>query len=423
MNRIDKIKNFLNFGDPVKEKDQKNLNKSIIPLQLQRIKQDTLTWREAIDEAERAYNPHRVQMQQMYLDTVLNGHVLACKERRKDLTILRDWEVEGASDEIVEMLSEKWFSDFISYSLDAIFFGYSLISLGDIEKGKIKDVNIIKRWYTSPDRLIASDTLYALTGAEFLDKEYYPWHVWVKTKNDTGTTDVGFGLLYNIGVYEIFLRNILGYNGDFVELYSQPYRIGKTNKTEEDERNEFTDAVANMGSAGYAILDAVDDEIEFLESSLGANGYQGYSDFEKRLEQKISKIVLGHADALDSTSGKLGGSQGDDNPTAKALRDKQSKDGVFIEDVVNNELFPRLRLLGFKIPETAKFKFKNDHEIHENNERLTAIAVDIKKAGLQMDKAYFEEQTGITLSDAPEPKPLPNNIPTSIKNKLDELYR
>ena len=49
--------------------------------------------------------------------------------------------------------------------------------------------------------------------------------------------------------------------------------------------------------------------------------------------------------------------------------------------------------------------------------------MDIKKAGLQMDKAYFEEQTGITLSDAPESKPIPNNTPTSIKNKLDELYR
>jgi phage gp29-like protein len=218
------------------------------------------------------------------------------------------------------------------------------------------------------------------------------------------------------------LRNLLGYNGDFVELYSQPYRIGKTNKTQGVERDTFEDAVANMGSAGYAILDAMDDTIEFLESSIGGSGYKGYADLENRIEKKISKLILGHADAIDSTPGKIGESQGKDSPTAKALEDKKTKDGVFLTDVINCELLPRLRNLGFAIPEDVKFEFKNDSEQNENNENIVAMAVEIKKAGLQMDKDYFEEQTGIKLFDLPAVASSPSPS-QSVKNRLENLYK
>ena len=69
----------------------------------------------------------------------------------------------------------------------------------------------------------------------------------MKTPSDTGQSDCGYGLLYKVALYEIFLRNTLGYNGDFVELYSQPYRIGKTTKTNEDERALLEQALQKYG--------------------------------------------------------------------------------------------------------------------------------------------------------------------------------
>lgn len=413
--------NILNYFKKDSPEAQKNLNKQIMPQAVSRIKQDTLSWREACAEMERGYFPHRVLVQEMYLDTLLNGHVLSCIEKRKDLVLLKEWGFkDDEENKLKDIINKKWFTDFLSYALDSMYFGYSLIALGDIENNQFTKIQPIKRNYISPDRLTVAGTRYALDGVKFLEEPYLDWHVWIPTNNNLATTDCGYGLLYNVAIYEIFLRNVLGYNGDFVELFSQPYRIGRTNKTEEAERAEFTDAVANMGSSGYAILDAIDDDIQFLESSLGNNGYEGYADFEHRLEQKISKIILGHADALDSTSGKIGASQGEDSPVYKALQDKEQKDCKFMENVVNTILLPKLRKLGFKIPETAVFEFKNNHEKHEHNENFTALAVEIKKAGLQVDKDYFEEQTGIKLSEPEQSNP---TITKSIKNKLNELYR
>lgn len=427
MTRLDKIKNFIGFDTitPVLE-NNKNLGSAIVPLQLQRIRQDTASWRLSVEEAERAYFPYRVQMQTLYIDTILNGHVKGCIEKRKDLTLLRDWQIVDDNGNVNEdlgiELDKKWFNEFLNLSLDAIYFGYTLISLGDLQNGNFNDIQTVKRWNISPDRKLVSNVPYNPTGMSWEDQQYRNWHVYVKTSNDIGTSNTGFGLLYNVGIYEIFLRNILGYNGDFVELFSQPFRIGRTNKTNETERENFHAAVRDMGSAGYAILDDIGDDITFLEMQQSGTAWKGYENLELRLEKKISKIILGHADAMDSTAGKLGATQGEDSPTDQALEDKQTKDGVFVTDIVNSDLFPRLRNLGFKIPDNCKFEFKNDAELNETNHRFTALAVEIKKAGLQVDKAYFEEQTGIKLSEVVA-KPLPIAPAEKIQNRLNELYR
>jgi len=430
-------KGFLWFGQPNvpnilrSEEAKSHLSKTTLPVRLARIKQDTLSWRTACEEAERPFNPFRVRMQQIYIDTILDGHVKACVERRKDLTMLRDWQIVNAkgevNDDVAKLIDKPWFNRFISHSLDTLFYGYSLIELGDCMNNEFKDLKVTKRWYVSPDRYVVSNMAYNLSGTPFKDEPWSDWHVYLSTPNDIGTSDSGYGLFYEVAIYQIFLRNILGYNGDFLELFGQPIRVGKTNKTELVERENFAAALENMGSAGWVLMDAIDDQIELIESGNVGSSWQAYSNFEKRLQGLISKLILGHADALDSTPGKLGSAQGGESPSEQAMEDKQSKDGVFIMDVINSELFPRLRKFGFNIPDDCLFEFKNDSEVHEHNDRVISQAVEIKKAGLQMSKDYFEEQTGIKLFDLPlgtsSPDVIQSAPTTDIKAKLKNLYK
>jgi hypothetical protein len=345
------------------KKTEKNLSSYIVPVQLTRIRQSVLTWRDAIREMEMAYFPYRIKAQQLYIDTALNGHVTACVERRKDLSLLRKFEfcnkdgvVDQATTELFtnvvngKVQAKTWFNNFISYSLDSIFFGYSLIALGDLVNNEFPDLNTVRRWDVSPDRLQVTSFPYQPNGFNFMQDPFRNWHVYVPTPNDIGTSKCGYGLYYKVALYEIFLRNMLGYNGDFVEMFAQPYRVGKTNKTEETERAEFASALQQMGSNGWALIDP-QDEIDFLETALGGTGYKSYDNFETRLQKTISKVLLGHADAMDSTPGKLGSSDGEFSPGKEALEDKQTKDGVFIESVINGTLIPTLKRLGFLIPE------------------------------------------------------------------------
>ena len=415
----------------------RNLSNYIAPVQLQRMRHDVGMWRAAVQEAENAWYPHRVKMQRLFIDVILNGHVFSLMERRKDLTMLRDWKICDAkgneSEELKALFNQEWFDLFIGYTLDALFFGYSLISLGDINGDKFTDLSLVRRWNVSPDRKNVAEFVYSLSGAPFLEQPYADWHVWVPTPTENGVGACGYGLFYKIGLYEIFLRNTLGYNGDFVELYAMPYRIGKTTKTDEAERAELETAVANMGSAGYAIIDPMD-EIQFLESKLGGTGHVAYESLEQRCQKTVSKIVLGHADAVDSTVGKLGSGQGEEeSPVRVALRDKQVKDGKFVERVINDKLLPKMRALGFKIPEGYHFEYKNDAEKEafrakeDASNKVTAeIAQTMKNAGLKMDAKYFEERTGIKTSEVEEEEPVDEKeekkMVATVKNNLVRIY-
>jgi Protein of unknown function (DUF935) len=412
----------------------KNLSGYITPVQLQRIRHDVQLWREAVQEAEQAWYPHRVRMQRMFMDSVLNAHVQACMTRRKNLTLLKDFKLCDATGEenedATKLLKKQWFFEFMNHSLDALFFGYSLVSLGDVKNDEFPDLGVIRRHNISPDRLNVTSYVYSLSGAQFLDEPYKDWHVWIKTSSDIGVSRIGYGLLYKVAIYEIFCRNVLGFNGDAAELYGMPVRIGKTTKTNEDERALFEQALSKMGNAGYILMDMMD-EVSLVESSQSGQGFKVYENLEARCEKKISKLILGHADALDSTPGKLGATGGDDNPVTAALRDVQTVDCRFVEHVINTELLPKMRTLGFAIGEDVYFEFKNDAEREafrsreDASNKVTAeIAQVMKNAGLQMDAAYFEERTGIPTTTIAPPAPTfaPDITPT-IQNKLKNFYK
>lgn len=402
----------------------------IAPVQLARLRQDIQQWREAVSEAELAYYPFRVKMQRMFIDTILSGHTLACMSKRKDLTLLREFTFKNGeveNEDLEKLFNTKWFSTFLEYVLDARFYGYSLVYLGDVIDSQFKQIELFKRWNVSPDRQNATSLVYSLSGVQFLeDEQYKDWYVWIPTNTDNGSSKCGYGLLYTVAQYEILARNLIGNNADAAELYGMPSRIGTTTKTEGVERDTFESALREMGSTGYILKDVMD-EVELLESKGNGQGFKIYADLEKRLENKISKIILGHADALDSTPGRLGGTDGEVSASALALIDKQTVDGTFVEDIVNDVLIPKMLLHGFKIDTSYKFCFKNNQEVVENriNEdkanKVTAdIAYTMAQAGLEMDAEYFEERTGIkTAKKEVAPK---ETFTTSVKNKLEKIY-
>jgi phage gp29-like protein len=398
----------------------KNLGYRISPVQFARIRHDIQMWRMAIQEAEQAYYPQRVKMQRMFMDTVLNEHVISCIERRKDLTQLRDFKIcdeKGEASDDLKLIfrnyaqmgligknenAASWFDDFINHTLDAIFYGYSLISLGDVINDAFPELSVIRRQNISPDRENVTSIVYALSGDKFMEEPYADWHVWVPTPTNLGISKCGYGLLYTIAKSEIYVRNNTGYNADYIELFGQPIRKGRTTKTEGAERDSFELALRNMGSSAYILLDDGTDDVELVESKTTGTGWQSYEDFEKRNHQKISKVILGHADALDSVPGKLGAGNDEKSPSQLALSDKQVKDGIFVQNIINSKLLPRMRKHGFPIPINYHFEFLNDSEKEEfrrredvSNKMTAEIAQIMSNSGMQMDAKYFTERTGI----------------------------
>jgi phage gp29-like protein len=416
-------------------KTGKKINQNSQFHQVKRSKQDASTWRGAIAEAEQSFNPYRVKMQNLYMDTIVDSQVTSAMTRRKNLTLLKDFSIcneEGVVDEkATKIFKANWFSLILNYILDAQFFGYTLINWSLIENGEIKDIELIKRQLISPDRKVVSQYEYVFYGQDFTSEELRDWCLYVPTPTETGASKCGYGLLYKVAISEIYLRALAGNNADYVDMFGQPYRVGKTSK-DSTERSTLQEALQNMGSSGYAIIDPMD-EIEFLDAAAKGKGYESYDNFEARLHKKVSKIFLGHADALDSTPGKLGGMN---EAVEAALREVEIIDNTFAEDIVNNSLIPKLKSLGFVIPEGYSFKFSNDKEKQQaqdkkddSNTKFSAIVKNLADAGFEVDPKDIEERTGLkttkkTEAESKTMKPVKNSIKERdyMHNMIEALY-
>jgi hypothetical protein len=449
----------------------------MVPLQLLRIRQDVITWRGGVEEAENAFYPHRFKMQQMFVDTILEGHTLACMEKRKRLTLQKEfcigkrnsegiWQKNEESTKIFQ--NKRWFKHLTGYLLDKKFYGYSLIQLGDLviqnKDYRFDNLTIIKRWNVSPDRkqfvqipyqtwginlqtkvYQAHDQKNAISFSEDVDENgvpYNDWMIYVDTPSDIGSSICGWGLLYNATLYSIILRNNLSHNADYTQMFAAPYRHIKTPaKYGSAEYNALEKSAAEMGGFGY-LLTSDQETVDFVTGNNGT-GFQSYADLEKRCQQMLSKIILGHADAIDSHARSLGGGTGgqksldeDSTPEGKALAEVEKEDTDDILNDLNDICLPKFRNLGIPIAEDEMFYVTNDKEEFENRKKEDAanavtatIAQTMKSAGLQMSAEYFEDRTGIPAEKIEEPvaPPAPSfgkNIKAirRIENKLNKIY-
>lgn len=422
-----------------------NIDMYLAPLRLQRIKQDPLTWKQALEEAEipMPLLSYRVKMIQMYNDVMLDGHTFACFEKRKERILLKDYHIvdeNGEEDvEATKLIQRPWYKNILNYALDTTGYGFTLLQIGDIVNGEPSKIKLLRRQNVSPDRLNIATVPYSPGGIQFMDEEdkdtfgnaYKDWTIWIPTPSDFGISECGYGFLYKVALYQILLRNNLGDNSTYNELFGQPTRIGRTNKKDATSREYLRQSLESMGSAAYMLLDE-EDKVEFLNSSTNAGAANGpYDNLEQRLEKKISKIILGHADALDSTAGKLGSSGKDDDGAGKAINDKEKKDTDFIDMVMNDIVHPKLMKLGIKIPVGKRLVFKNDIEKQsaaakklQNNILFMGMVKTAKESGLDVPAEYVEEMTGMPVVKAAEPTPMITNpnISKEQKNKLEKFY-
>jgi phage gp29-like protein len=405
-----------------KKKVEKDLDKNRMAfLGSNRTKGDIQKLRQAVKDAENGKLEYRTRykMQELYQDTILDGHVQACINVRKNLTLKKQYAIvseKGETDEkLTALLNEKWFYLVQNSILDALYFGYSLINWTGVQDNKLTGLQTIRRDLIQPDTNLLLPYQNASNGIDFVNSDVKNWSLYTDTFDNLGYSKCGYGLLYSVTPYAIAIRNNLGYNSDFVEKFIMPFVVAKSFKMEGEERDILEQGIANMASNNSVLLDPTD-EIEFIESKNAGSGYNSFDNLENRCEKKISKIILGHADAIDSTSGKLGSN----DEVKDALESLEVSDNRFVEYQINDVFFDKLRAIGFNIPLGYKFQFVNTHEKTEKlesestvNQLFANVVKTLNEAGHYIDDKIIFEKTGLKTQKVVQP------VSQSIKNLYD----
>ena len=320
-----------------------------------RARKNINSWRTALQTAERIDQPKRVTLYNLYDELILDTHLSAEMQKRILATKGCDFSLydpeSGDSDTEKSLLFKKpWFSRFLQLSLESLFWGHSLIQLGELgENGEIEQVSIVPRKHVIPEFGYFIKEESDVRGITYRgERQYEPRLVEIGTNKDLGLFNKTAPLI-------LYKRFTTAAWSDYTEIFGMPLRVGKTETKNRQARNDMESMMIKMGSGGYAVIDK-EDEVQFVENAK-SNGdiYQSLISF---CNGEVSKLINGAIIGEDSVNGSRSKEEVGERTAAMIVRaDKQ-----MIEGYINAQLIPKLIDMGYAI-QGLQFRFENKQDM------------------------------------------------------------
>jgi phage gp29-like protein len=252
----------------------------------------------------------------VYAETRRDDQVQTALQQRKLALIGKEWNVlaggnkrqdKAAADFITEQLGNIAFDRSNEKMLGTgLFYGHAaaeclwardgrFIALSDI---KVKNV---RRFGFAP-----SGELRLLTSAQPMGEAVPERKFWAfSTGADDDDSPYGLGLAHWLYWPTFFKRNDIKFWLIFLEKFGMPTGVGKYPAGAlQSEKERLLHALSAIQTdSGVIIPEGM--TIELLEAA--RSGSADYTALYDRMNAAISKVILGHTGATDSTAGKLGG--------------------------------------------------------------------------------------------------------------------
>ena len=232
------------YGDfnLAKEGDRRKVRKMVVNLQRTTdalTRKDIQDWRNAWQLAINVDSPNRKPLYDIYRDVDADLHLSGCIEQRKGFVMSRSFKIVGADGKEVEdaahYFNQAWFRQLMKLSLDSVYWGHSLIELGDIVTdgdGCIcyDGVKLIPRKHVIPEygRVVTDLGQDWTTGLEYRRAPFTDWLI------EAGQPD-DLGLFLKAATQTIPKKNALAFWDTFAEIFGMPMRIAKTTTRDEKE--------------------------------------------------------------------------------------------------------------------------------------------------------------------------------------------
>ncbi|MEG1998985.1 MAG: DUF935 family protein, partial [Bacteroidales bacterium] len=308
-------------------------------------KKDIASWRRAWQAAISYDAPNRCALLDVYNDAMIDLHLSGCIAQRKGKTLQKPFILinkGGKEDETARAIFEAgWFSDFVSLALDSVYYGYSLIQLGDITNIEgimsFNDVELVPRKHVVPEFAVitreAGDD--PKKGVPYNDGVLADWCIGVGKPRD-------LGLLLKCAPQSLSKKNMLAYWDTFGEIFGMPIRIGKTMSQDSKDISRIEKMLSEMGAAAWGLFpDGT--EIEIKESTKG----DAFNVYDKRIDRcnsEISKGILAQTMTIDS-----GSSLSQSETHLEVFENICRADAVMVKYLINSRLIPLMIKHGFPL--------------------------------------------------------------------------
>ncbi len=333
-------------------------------------------------------NPRRKMLQDLFEDILEDAFIYGRSEARKLRISNKKIAVKEANGEInhdkTELFNKLWFNQFIKHTIDSIYLGYSLIYPKELdENGYIKKIATVFRDHIVPETTELLESPNDQTGINFTqDPNIKKWSIWINHDNF-------LGLLFKVAPLYIFKKHSWQNWDEFEEMFGIPMRIAKVASTDRRVKKEVDKWLRDLGSAGYARFpEGV--EIDIKESQT-RDSFNVFNEKRKACNEEIATLFDGHFETAKDT-GSRAKSQSIINSTQK---DITQDDETFVLHIINDELLPFMRRLGYPLAEDDKVIW-NENVKSDPKDRL-AIFKGVKDLGYKVKKEQIETELDVEI--------------------------
>lgn len=363
-------------------------------------KNDIEDWRRAWQSAINPRYPNRNKLYDIYRDAMTDAHLSGCIQQRVGFVMSRSFKLVNESGETDKdaghIFDQSWFKDLCRLSLESVWFGHSLIELGDVVTDgdghpSFSGVTLIPREHVIPEkgRVVARKGMNWETGIAFRER---PWRDWLI---EAGRPD-DLGLLLKAALHTIPKRHAMSFWDCFAEIFGMPWRIARTTTRDPKEFQRLQDMIYNAG-ANQGVVTGMETEIQFVESGKG----DAFNVYDKRIDRansELSKLVIGQTMTIED-----GSSLSQSQTHLQVFMNLVESDRDMLRDIVNNQLIPLMVLHGFPV---KGLRFEWDDAVDYTPEQQVAYETMIADR-YEVDPSYFADKYGMPVGERRNPVALP----------------
>ena len=275
------------------------------------------------------------------------------------------------------------FDKIIKGIVEAKLYGYTLLEIMpyvDSGTGRLAEVNIIERRNVLPDqRVVLKRQGLWEPHWDLRNPAYRRCYVLV-TSGDLG--------LFSATTPLILAKKFTVVNYvNFSHTYGQPIIHGKTVSESNADRKRLAGEIANAAQ-NKVVVTGIEDEVDIKTFTMSNSEkiYTGLIDF---VNKEVANLVLGS----ESMAGGMQSYVGSTKAHQDIFRDRIEVYRRYIENVMNEEIIPRLVAIGY-IPAGLEFRYSNRIEMN-NEDRIRLYSLITEKYEVAADE--IEKEFGINV--------------------------
>ena len=393
------------YGDVNLAKPEGRAKFKSIVMEIQRTtdaltRKDIADWRSAWQMALNVDSPNRQRLYDIYRDVDADLHLTGCIDQRRGFVMSRSFKlVDKSGDEDKDSrhyFDQSWFKQLMELCLESLWWGHSLIELGDLTKDGdgclwYDGVRLIPRKHVIPEyhRCVQNVGDEWKDGIDYHELPYSDWLI------EAGRPD-DLGKYLKAAQQTIPKKNALAFWDAFAEIFGMPMRVAKTSTRDKDEWKRLERMIQDAGN-NLGMVTGMETEVEFVESGKG----DAYNVYDKRIDRansELSKLSIGQTMTIED-----GSSLSQSETHLEVFENLVESDRDMLRDIVNNQLIPRMVKHGFPL---KGLRFEWDDTVDYTPEQQIQYETMVADR-YDVDPSYFADKYNMPVGNRRDFSTLP----------------